>query len=467
MSAAPSLRRGLLWRLALLMAILSVLTSVVVYQLALRFSDDAYDEWLLDSAHSLAQLVRHRDGRLVADLPAFTLQALTYDAHDRVLFRIDAQREGLLGGQAQAPRSPTSSGERVFFEAEVGGERMRAVQVSRRDLDPRNPVFVTVAETVNKRHRLASRLWPAVLLLSAALGLLTVAMAHQAVNRGLRPLRELTDTVRRRAPGHLHPLPDVGVAIELEAFTGAINALLVKLNQALQHQRRFVADAAHQLRTPLAALRLEIEHALREPDAQLQKEALGQLRAGIERMSRLATQLLTLSRAEPGALAASTFKPIELDKLVHEAAQRSVGVAISRDVDFGYECLSKPTVLGDALLLEELVHNLVDNALRYAGPGAVVTVSVRAQGGWAQLRVEDDGPGVAAADIPRLTERFHRPAGAPAGGSGLGLAIVQEIVAAHSGELHIEPATPVGLCVTVSLPLQAVRPGEPITAALE
>jgi len=438
-----SLRRGLLVRLGLLMVLFSALASVVVYRLAQRFSDEAYDEWLLDSARSMAQLVHLDDhGRMAAELPASILQAFTYDAHDRVLFRIDAQQGGLIGGSKALPRAGSSESDKVYVDMTVDGQAMRAVQVVRTDLEPGNPVFITVAETLHKRHRLASRLLGAVMLLSGLLGVVTVALARDAVTRGLKPLRDLTETVRLRSPGELHPLPDAGVAVELRAFTQAINDLLSQLHQAVQHQRRFVADAAHQLRTPLAALRVELELAVREPDVQRHGEALVQMRTGIERLSRLATQLLTLSRAEPGALAMSSFKVLDVQALVQEAAQRWLKSAIARNID-----------LGDALLLEELVSNLVDNALRYAGEGAVVTVRVFTQDNEACICVEDDGPGVTPQELPRLTERFHRATGASAGGSGLGLAIVQEIAHLHGGRLDMASVAPHGLRVTTRLPV--------------
>ncbi len=449
-----SLRRGLLVRLGLLMLLFSALASVVVYRLAQRFSDEAYDEWLLDSARSMAQLVHLDDhGRMAAELPASILQAFTYDAHDRVLFRIDAQQGGLIGGSKALPKAGSSESDKVYVDMTVDGQAMRAVQVVRTDLEPGNPVFITVAETLHKRHRLASRLLGAVMLLSGLLGVVTVALARDAVTRGLKPLRDLTETVRLRSPGELHPLPDAGVAVELRAFTQAINDLLSQLHQAVQHQRRFVADAAHQLRTPLAALRVELELAVREPDVQRHGEALVQMRTGIERLSRLATQLLTLSRAEPGALAMSSFKVLDVQALVQEAAQRLLKSAIARNIDLGFECFAHPRVRGDALLLEELVSNLVDNALRYAGEGAVVTVRVFTQDNEACICVEDDGPGVTPQELPRLTERFHRATGASAGGSGLGLAIVQEIAHLHGGTLDIESVEPHGLRVTTRLPV--------------
>lgn len=458
--SALSLRRSLLWRLGTLMLVFSVVSSAVVYRLSLGFSDEAYDEWLLDSARSLAQLVQAKDDGLTVDLPASTLQAVIFDARDRVLFRIDSAREGLIAGQTALKPGPADADVR-YSTLVVEGQAMRAVQFTRRDLQADNPVTITVAETLHKRTRLASRVLGTVMAISGILGLLTVFFARDAVTRGLRPLLDLSATVRARRHGDLTLLPDAGVAQELATFTQAINGLLSQLDQAVQHQRRFVADAAHQLRTPLAALRVELEHARREADPVRHHAALDEMRDGIERLSRLANQLLTLARAEPGALANTAFRLLDLHALVHEATGRHLHTGLQRGADLGFEGEAHPQVMGDALLLQEAVNNLLDNALRYAGPHALITVRVRHQPGTpahpaqAVIEVEDNGPGVPQTELPRLTERFHRPPGSPAGGSGLGLSIVHEIAHLHQGTLAIEPVQPHGLLVRINLPAQA------------
>jgi two-component system sensor histidine kinase TctE len=448
-----SLRSGLVMRLGVLMLVFSALASVVVYRMALRFADEAYDEWLLDSARSLAQLVQIRDGHVVVDLPGSTLQAFVFDAHDRVLFRIDDAQDGFMAGQAVLHAPQPDARDIGYADVWVEGQRMRSVQVTRRDL-PGHVVSITVAETLNKRHRLASRVLGTVMVLSGVLGLLTVLLARDAVSRGLQPLLSLTASIRQRRQGDLTRLPDADVAQELKTFTDAINEVLGQLDKASQLQRRFIADAAHQLRTPLAALKVELEHATREPDPARHAHALAQLRAGLDRLSRLTHQLLTLARAEPGALARSSFKPLDLHALVHQTAMACLPRFMEADMDLGFEGHAHPTVMGDALLLEELVRNLLDNALRYAGRHAQVTVRVEMRAQVALVSVEDNGPGVPPDELGRLTERFHRPAGSPPGGSGLGLAIVQEIAETHGGHLAVAAVEPRGLLVQVSLPCE-------------
>jgi two-component system sensor histidine kinase TctE len=447
-----SLRRGLLLRLGLLMLVFSVLASAVVYRMALRFADEAYDEWLLDSARSLSQLIQLKDQRVSVELPGTTLQAFVFDAHDRVLFRIDDEHDGLVSGQVALHAPSFNQPEVSYNDLWVDGQAMRSVQVIRHDLRAGSAVSIMVAESLNKRHRLASRVLGTVMALSAVLGLLTVLLARDAVTRGLRPLVKLSETIRLRAPGDLTRLPDTDVAQELRTFTDAINETLGQLAHASQLQRRFIADAAHQLRTPLAALKVELEHALREPDPSRHAQALDELKGGLNRLSRLANQLLTLARAEPGALASSGFKPLDLHALAHQTAMRFLPQYMRADLELGFDGDVHPMVRGDALLLDELINNLLDNAMRYAGTGAHVAIQVAIDGSQAVLTVEDDGPGVSEQELSRLTERFHRPQGSAPGGSGLGLAIVDEITQLHLGQLGFSLVQPHGLRIEVRLP---------------
>lgn len=455
MREASSLRRGLLTRLGLLMLGFSVLAPIIVYQIALRLGDEAYDEWLLDSARSLALLLVVKDDRVTIDLPGASLDAFVFDAHDRVLFRVDDQHDGFVAGQPVLHAQPRWDAEVRYMNLNVDGQPMRAVQMLRHDVRPDSAVSIIVAETQHKRDRLASRVLWAVMVLGLGLSALTMLLVRDAVTRGLRPVRQLADIVRQRPDGDLTRLPDAHVAQELRTFTNAINELLSRLDQAVQLQRRFIADAAHQLRTPLAALSVELEYAIREPDPARKAEGLAQLRGGIDRLSRLSNQLLTLARAEPGALASSTFRELDLHDLVHRAATQQLPRFMDAGVDLGFEGLAHPMVRGDALLLEEVVNNLLDNALRYAGAGAEVTVSVACDGPMAEITVEDTGPGVPPEELGRLTERFHRAPGSAPGGAGLGLAIIKEIAHLHEGTLDFSLVSPHGLRVRVSLPIIA------------
>ncbi len=448
-----SLRRSLMLRLGLLVLVFSGLSSVVVYRLALNFSNEAYDEWLLDSARSLSFLVQSKPDHLTLDLPSSTLQALVWDAHDVVLFRIDSARSGLIGGQGSLPPLPPSDTDVVYSDVQAQRQSMRAVSIVRRDIVPGDQITITVAETLNKRHRLASRLLGTVMALSALLALLTVVLVRDAVTRGLKPLLTLSAAVQARADGDLTQLPDQSVSAELRTFTHAINGLLSKLDAAVKLQRRFMADAAHQLRTPLAALKMELEHAVREPDPAKHVRALTLLHSGMDRMSRLTGQLLTLARAEPGALSSVNFKRLDLHALCHDVGRRFIDLGMHLQADFVLEGQAGTWVMGDRFLLEEAVGNLIENALKYAGANACITLSTQTQGLQAMLVVQDNGPGLPAHELPRLGERFHRPSGSAPGGSGLGLAIVREIAHTHGGQMRLSLPESGGFQVEITLPL--------------
>ncbi len=447
-----SLRRSLMLRLGLLMLVFSGLSSVVVYRLSLNFSNEAYDEWLLDSARSLSFLVQDKRDRLTVELRSPTLKAMVWDAHDVVLFRIDSAREGLIGGERELSPLPASTVEAGYSDVQAKGQPMRAVSIVRDDIVPGDQITITVAETLNKRHRLASRVLGIVMALSALLATLTVVLVRDAVTRGLRPLLTLTTALQARAEGDLTQLPDQHLSVELRTFTMAINGLLSKLNSAVQLQRRFMADAAHQLRTPLAALKVELEHAVREPDPAKHVRALTLLHSGMDRMSRLTAQLLTLARAEPGALSSVSFKRLDLHELCYEVGRRFIDMGMHAQADFELEGQAGTWVMGDRFLLEEAVSNLIDNALKYAGPKACITLSTSTQGTFGMLVVQDNGPGVPEHELPRLSERFHRPVGSPPGGSGLGLAIVREITQTHGGQMNLSSPGRGGFRVEVHLP---------------
>jgi two-component system sensor histidine kinase TctE len=211
-----------------------------------------------------------------------------------------------------------------------------------------------------------------------------------------------------------------------------------RLGQTLSVQHRFIADAAHQLRTPIAGLKIQIERALLSTDMDEIRPALGQLQTSAERIAHLSNQLLTLARAEPGASDETRFTDIDLNAIARETGMLWVPRAIERNIDLGFSGSDRPAhIRGDVLLLQELISNLIDNAARYGRDGGSITVLVRARP-VPQLIIDDDGPGIPEQERGKVFERFYRMPGSPGGGSGLGLAIVREIAQAHGAELQLE-----------------------------
>ena len=455
-----SLRRDLLSRLIRSTLALTLCGGVVTYVLALRFADETYDQWLLDSARSLAQQVEVEDGAVRLDLPAPALQLLVWDAYDKVIFRVDSSRSGFMAGNGTLPvAAPPGDAPITFYDTQDDNKPMRAVRVLLPNVVPGEDITVTIAETLKKRRLLAGRVLLAVLVPELLLIVLSVLLVRSGVRRGLQPIDKLEAAVHGKSPADLTPLPDADAPAELRPFTEAINGLLGRLDLVLDAQRRFIADTAHQLRTPLASLKLELEQARRDNDPAAHAQSLERLRVGIDRIARLSNQLLLLARAEPGAMPTTRFTPIDLRRAAFDAAADWVPRALASDADLGFEGETEGAlIMGDPLLIAEAVNNLVDNALHYAGRSPHVTLRIEEDvpGGRYCLVVEDDGPGIADTnEREAVLRRFHRAPGSPGNGSGLGLAIVAEIAAAHRGELSLETAGTHGLRVRLYFPMAA------------
>jgi two-component system sensor histidine kinase TctE len=258
------------------------------------------------------------------------------------------------------------------------------------------------------------------------------------VTSGLVPLRLIEREIATRTHRDLSPLPDRSVPAEVRPLTHAINDLMQRLGQTLSVQHRFIADAAHQLRTPIAGLKIQIERALLSKDMDEIRPALSQLQTSAERVAHLSNQLLTLARAEPGASDETRFTELDLNAAARETGMQWVPRALERNIDLGFAGSDRPArIRGDGLLLQQLISNLIDNAVRYGHAGGSITLSVAASPE-PQLTIEDDGPGIPESERDRVFERFHRVPDTPGGGSGLGLAIVREIALAHGARIQLD-----------------------------
>ena len=275
------------------------------------------------------------------------------------------------------------------------------------------------------------------------IALATLVIVWFGVKRGLQPLARLSDEIKARSAGDLRPIDAAGAPEEARPLVGALNGLLGEVSAASRKQQRFLADAAHQLRTPLAGLQTHTELALAQPMPEACRAQLEQVHRATIRTARLANQLLALARAEPGARSANA--DLDLKNIAGGEADAWVRQAVSRDIDLGFE-LESARVDGDAFLLREALSNLVHNALEYSPRGGRVTVRTGRRNGHAFLEVEDDGPGIAPAERGRVLERFYRVPGTPGTGSGLGLAIVREIAAGHGASRCHRRFGPAGGC---------------------
>ena len=441
----PRLQRKLLaWLLGPLL-ILLVLDTMAAYWVSLRFANLAYDRALHEIAREIVLHVKQADGRPRLELSDAAANILLMDAQDRLFFRIEAADGALLGGERTLPPPPPSlrgAGEPRFYEDQVRGENVRLV-------DARMPihenagapvVHVQVAETLNKRTRLAFEMVANVVLPQLLLIVMATAVVWFGVSRGLQPLQRLRHAVSDRSHLDLSPIDTHDVPGEVRPLVDEVNDLMARLATTFDFQNRFVADAAHQLKTPVSGLKAQIELALRETDPERVRHSLAQLYISADRLSRLVRQLLSLARNEPGALDTVQLQPLDLNAFALEVSMDWVPHALKRNIDLGFEGVQQPLTIGaDRDRLRELINNLIDNAIRYSQPGGRVTVRTgRSADGHCRLAISDDGPSIPVAERQRIFERFHRLLGTQEDGSGLGLAIVSEIATLHDARIELE-----------------------------
>ena len=461
-AAQPSLQRLLLLWLLLPLMLLVPLTAALIYVLALRPALDGLDRALTDTAVALAQIVVVEDGRVTLPLSAQTARALQADLVDETFFAVGDGAGRLLGGDAAllAMAPALHVDEWRFFEAMLAGKAVRAAaHAIACGPAAAQPCSILVAETLGKRNAAKRATLLAALLGAMVLALPMVLLALVAVNRGMRPLRRAAAEIGSRTPDRLEPVDTRQVPREVVAFVQALNALFGRLRTAADAQRAFIADAAHQLRTPLSVLRVEAAQALTNPHPAELHPALQRLHAAAERGARLAQQLLVLARAEGAALEpARQLQAVDLSRLAAEAGDRWLQPSLQAGQDLGFD-LAPAWVDGDPMLLAELLGNLTENAIAHAGAGAHITIRTAAHDDHAELQVEDDGRGLAADEQEVVWQRFHRGRDAQGSGSGLGLAIVRDITRLHGAQATLAPGpNGRGLRVRIVFPMSKAPP---------
>jgi two-component system sensor histidine kinase TctE len=426
---ARSLRAQLLRMLLPPIAALLALGAAVAYYTAREPTTEAYDQALVDIGIALGAHIQAVQGEYRFELPAAVEKMVRTDRYDVIFYRVLGPDGAHVAGD---PRLSPPADATFSYDAVINGESVRMVRVE--TPCAAYSCTVLVAETTNKRARAAREF----LLTSLAPGLLiaaaTLVIVGFGVRRGLWPLARLSEELKARSPRDLRPIDAAAAPEETRPLVSALNGLLEELSQAAENQQRFLANAAHQLRTPLAGLQAHTELALAEPMPDSCRAHLEQVHQATIRTARLANQLLALARAEPGARGAPA--EVNLRSLVESEADAWVHHALARDVDLGFELEPAP-VKGDAFLLREALGNLVHNAMEYSHAGARVTVRTGQRAGQSFAEVEDEGPGIAPQERSRVLERFYRVPGTPGTGSGLGLAIVREIAAGHGAEIEL------------------------------
>lgn len=426
-----SLSQLLLRQLLPAMGAVLLFGGALGYWVAYRSATLAYDRSLLDTNLAIAGQTSAKSGQLDLQLPEVAQRVLLTDNFDTLYFQVIGADGRAVGGNAALPRPDAPlDDEPVFYDGGYAGTpvRLAAMKFRKEGTD----FLVISAETLRKRSRLVDEILVAMLLPGLALVLACAVVVYRGVRNGLAGIPLIRDELARRSHEDLSPLPLDQMPGELAPLLAETNDLLLRLAESIEKQRNFVADASHQLRTPIATLLAEAELALKADDP---KRELENIVTGTRRLSHLAHQLLTLSRIEPGHLPGS--RPVELSQLLPQSAVKWMKLANARQIDIGFE-LAPAMVLGDPFWLEELAGNLVDNAIRYTPLHGTVTVRCGADATTAWLEVEDNGPGIPAEDRAKVFERFHRLRPGDAEGCGLGLAIVKEIAIAHNAGMLID-----------------------------
>ncbi|AOJ61082.1 histidine kinase [Burkholderia ubonensis] len=489
--AVTSLRRSLLRRLAAPLSMLALMSGLIAYWLAWQYTQHVIDRSLADLATAISKQIQIAGPDAPFTVPPLA-QAMFSDPAEALIYRIsDGEQE--LAGDPKLPLRGTHVRRMHYayvFEAEYDNRAVRVAQVRVEEVDGGKPMVVEVAQPVRHRYRIAAEFLVAIMMPLLLLLLAGWGIVWRVVNQQLGPLTHLADSLNRQTHTSLEPVDETDVPLEIRPLTSAMNALLGRLKTALDAQRKFIADAAHQLRTPLTAVKLHAEQAAIARDPQQTFTAVRELRAAADRAVRLSNQLLSLARAEPGEQAAR-FVDVDLAAMAFETGAEWVPRALAAHVDLGFQRSDEPRdddqtllVRGNPVLLREVIANLLDNALKYvplARPhGARITVNVgramlEAGVPAAEIVVEDNGPGVPANQQADLFKRFFR-GDAQSGngvetGAGLGLAIVHDIIAMHGGSVSYADAPEGGSRFVVKVPLaaQAAQPASdaaPATAPM-
>jgi two-component system, OmpR family, sensor histidine kinase TctE len=430
------------------------MSIAVTYLVAKSIANYPFDRALDDKVIVLAQQVRQVDGRVVANLPGPARDILRADDVDMIFYQVLGPRGELIVGDQDLPAPPVDEERSQSNSVQLRNDSMRGneVRVASTYIDLRSPsedsrselrhslVLVQVAETLDKRAHLANDIIKGVILPQFLILPVALSLVWFALSRGLSPLAELQQRIRARRPDDLSPIESGHVPEEISPLVRSLNDMLGRLSQSIQMQKRFIADAAHQMKTPLAGMRMQSELALRETDQAEIHRSLEQLSKSSESATRLVNQLLALARAENQAPESKPVIPVELSELARGVVQDWVQASFSHRIDLGFEQPGHPIMVNcNPVMLREMLSNLIDNALRYTPAGGSVTVRVRAEPieGKAVIEVEDTGPGIPPAERGHVFERFYRILGSNVEGSGLGLSIVREIAQQHDAEVEI------------------------------
>jgi len=453
-----SLLANLLLWLLIPLAVAAALGAFLARGEAARTATVAQDRLLLGSARIIAQQIQFEDGVLDVMIPPAALELFRSDGQDQVFYRITSPKGVLLSGYAELrqPAGALRPEESVAFAGVVRGEPVRVVAYAQPvfTASGEGPAVIEVAQTLHSRAHMIKQIWFTNLGQEALMLILVIPLVWVALRQGMRSTLRLRDTVQGRAAGTLEALDPAPVPAEIRPLVIAINDYVRDLEAQVAARSRFIANASHQLRTPLTVLQTQVSFGLKTADPAQKEEVMKAILSGIQVATRLVNQLLSLSAAESSGRQHGRAE-VDLGGLAKHVLEEYASLAQAKEIDLGLERKRAEPILVNAspLMLHEMVSNLVDNALRYTPAGGVVTVAVEWTDGFPVLRIEDNGPGIPPAERERVFERFYRLQEMDSLGCGLGLAIVREVASAMDATVILAaPPSGTGLVVTVGFP---------------
>lgn len=460
-----SLRTHLMERLLTSLFLLWLASSIVGYFATLNYANQPYDLVLLERARMVAEQMRLGSGQERLDFKPNLPDGNEPGISDQVVYTVSDINGEKIAGTANLSR-PLSyrkgKTKPLFSNGERNGEKTRIVSLVYPGPPGGKLLQLHLSETYHQRQALIRGILAYIVIPQLLLIMIAVGVVLYGLKRGLMPLERLRTEVAMRQRDDLSRLDETRAPVEVHPLIDAVNDLLERLKHAMQAQKRFIADASHQLRTPLAGLKTQAELALREDDAERKQRTLEYLLTSARRSAHLVNQLLALARNEPGGQGDDTFAPLDLNRLAQECATTWVPVALEKNIDLGFEGNSvRVTVRGDATSLTEMLGNLIDNAIRYTQAGGHVTVRLNHGVDGAMLCVEDNGPGIEQHHRKRVFERFYRILGSGQSGSGLGLAIVAEVAKRHDATITLDQGHGgIGTLISLRFPNHAMIPKE-------
>jgi len=459
-----SLRKALLLWLLLPASLALIAFLPLAYHLVYRSATEALDQALADTSMALVPHLDLVNGEPRFVFPPAAEQVLRADRVDAIYYLILGPHERFVAGDAGLPHTPPDereiAGDRVIFNSHFRGDRVRVMAIHR--LVSGEPFVFITAETTRKRDQIKIDLAFALTLPLLFFACATGFTIWFGVRHSLLPVEGIRRALHGMEHRALRPLDALAAPLEIRPLVTEFNQVLDRLEQAAAAQQRFVANAAHQLRTPLAGIRTQLELLQREADADERETRIRQSIGAIERLGHLINQMLVLIAAEPGGRHDSLAGTVDLPELIRERSPEWIRLAEARHLDLGFE-LQPAHLTGDRLLLGEMIANLVVNALNYTPAQGEITLRCRTQGSQSIIEVEDNGPGIPPEARQRVFERFFRLPAASRPGSGLGLAIVREIAHGAGGEVEIlDPPGGRGTLLRVSLPAANADTAPPV-----